>query len=678
MFNSSFLTHTDAERKVIDLFSAEINNLDAENYISNLLLKEGVSSSSRNGHASSTVESNPFAEIRLDVPLITTFDEVIALFDLTVYSELIHTAVPEVQGQHHLSAKLLPMLGRLRSRGLVYNLLSYDDIGVYTTINENTNTAPAVLNNTTAAYAALFPNSHLALDKTTLSSTLSTTTSTTTKRNINKKRVFSEAAFNTSIPGDFVSAAALQAELAADKKVALPPVRQSKEVIVLYLVVSIDANKQASLSRVLCRCKVSTSAGVVDSASSVPIVLHQHTLMLEANNNAASGATVNAFVEETRQWAKELVRTPLSFTDFDFASASETAKTDLLVHGDGGLSAIYTDATTSTLSVLGVSAGVDVGRISSKKRDMWKGVINSLSGHFCEPVLLQELHNIAHPSANSAFTGTIYSLALSLLPSGAAESDGVTLVCTHASLDSPMHTQQPFVDSVATKVFATHFAESLFRQWSLPVPTVSAVKVEILKRVKFVRDVWWVLQSLTNPPRGNNNAHEADCNGVADNEAMEVEKEQKDDTQESNADYQLQPLHFTIEPKPSTGNASGCSAQMVLALHKHTSITTTAVDAASSAAEKGNNSTLPATSQGSMVSTGAYLHVTVAYTTSTMRGMGKSVSTAERCEVFFSDLLGSAGGESSALSRSHSVSELGEENGALLKQVLADFLALHQ
>eukprot|EP01032_Pedospumella_encystans_P014851 gene14851-17034_t len=544
----------DAERKVIELFSTEINNLDAENYISNLLLKEGVSSSSRNGNTSSTVEPNPFAEIRLDVPLITTFDEVIALFDLTVYSELIHTAVPGVQGQHHQSTKLLPVLGRLRSRGLVYNLLSYDDIGVNATNNDNTNSSSANPNNTTAAYAALFPNSHLSLDKTTLSTTISTTTSTTTKRNINKKRVFSEAAFNTSIPGDFVSAAALQAELSADKKVALPPVRQSKEAIVLYLVVSIDVNKQAALSRVLCRCKVSTTAGVVDPASSVPTVLHQHKLTLEANNTAASSATVNAFVEETRQWAKELVRTPLSFSDFDFASASETAKTDLLVHGDGGLSVIYTDASSTALSVLGVSTGVDVSRISSKKRDTWKGVINSLSGHFCEPVELQELHNIAQPSANNAYTGTVYSLALSLLPSGAAESDGVTLVCTHASLDSFTHIQQASADSAATKVFTTHFAESLFRQWSLPVPTVSAVKVEILKRVKFVRDVFWVLQSLTNPPRGNNNIHKANADGNNDGEAMEVEEESHETAKENNADYQLQPLHFTIEPKPSTGS----------------------------------------------------------------------------------------------------------------------------
>jgi len=618
---------TVSERKVLDLFGTEINNLDSENFISNYLLKHGISSSPAS--TGQVREEGPFAHILLGTPVITTLDDVVGLFDLCLWSEHLHAACPTAHGQHGLVPKLLPALGLHRSRGLVYNLQCWEDLGA---------SASGTLS---AEYVSLFPASHTALTRDSLAANL-VPQAAAAKRNVAKKRGFSEAALASTIPGDFVSAASLQAEMIAEQKVSFAPVKQIREVTALYVVIGIDQARQATAVGAVCKCRVTVSGGVIEPTSAVPVVLHRRSSVASAEDFRLS-----VFVQESRAWAKALMRAPAPPSSFGFVSTSADksaapVRTDLLAHTDGGLSALFVDADDKCLHITGVGYGVE---LSTAPRSAWKSVINSVSGHFSEPV---DLINLAALSHNGA---TLCDLTLSLLRA-ADGADSVEVLCTRAVLRFPQSFQDPTAYA-ATGMFAAQFAQSLFRQWTLPVLVNGGVKTEILKRTKFVRDVWWVLQGLTEPAQNKRNGHNGQ-NGHSHEDAMEVDGEHSGEPAAS-ATRQLQPLHFTITPSPSTSSASGCTAQLVLALH--------GVDLPNAAS--------PAKT-ASFVSLGAYLLVTFTYHTSTMRGMGKSISTAETSEVVFADVV------PDKFSRSHSVRELGEERGALLKSVLSDYLQLHR
>ena len=555
--------------------------------------------------------------------MITTLDDLLGLFDLSLWSEQVHRVCPAVQGQHSLAGKLLQALGLTRCRGLVYNLQCWDDL------HTPTGAGLAV------EYQSLFPCSFSTLTRETLSSNL--TPQVATKRSVAKKRGFSEAALAATIPGDFVSASALQAEITADQKVSYAPIKQTKDVLALYVVIAVDEARQTTAVGCLCRSQVAVAGGVLDALSVVPKLLHLRQL-----KTSSAGFSLDLFINESRTWANSLVRAPVPPSTFGFTAAplltkgspAIPMKADLLRHADGGLSALFADNSDQSLHVVGLGAGVNVLADSSSSRP----VINSLSGHINEAV---DLNNLTALSGNGA---SLSSIQLSFLLG--AEPDTMEIFCQHATLRFPDAASSPTAYAPAT-IFATQFAKSLFAQWALPAPINGGMKTEILKRIKLLRDVWFVLQVMTRPSSGGPSASE---------DAMDVDGN-NGDAAAATAVTQLRPLHFAIAPKTSTSNASGCSAQMVFALHRERE------SVLPHGANKAKNA--------AMESCGAYLVVSFSYSTSTMRGMGKSISTAEISEMTFRDMAGDS------FTRSHSMQELAADNGALLLAVQKDYFDIY-
>jgi hypothetical protein len=67
-------------KKALDLFIAEINNLDGENYCSDYLLKHGLNSP----EDESPGAMHQFAKIALLPLMLTTLDDVLGLFELHI------------------------------------------------------------------------------------------------------------------------------------------------------------------------------------------------------------------------------------------------------------------------------------------------------------------------------------------------------------------------------------------------------------------------------------------------------------------------------------------------------------------------------------------------------------------------------------------------------------------
>jgi hypothetical protein len=178
--------------------------------------------------------------------------------------------------------------------------------------------------------------------------------------------------------------------------------------------------------------------------------------------------------------------------------------------------------------------------------------------------------------------------------------------------------------------FAVRLAETLLGSWPIPAASVANAKADVFKRVNFLHLVLSLLRECTNFEGSESEAS----------------------TAVTTPRFALRPVHFTVTPGPSTANACKCAVSMVFAVE--------------SAEAPGPTSAQPRGAPTRAL--GRYLTIAADYLSSTMRGMGKSVSTDEVCNVTLQDVV------SQRFSECRAAAELLAEDGAVLKQILSDFL----
>lgn len=606
-------------KRELDLFIAEINNVDAERHVSNYLLKNGV-------NCGQSAE-NPFANIRIQTAPITTLEDVLRLFPLTLWAAEAQKHLPDAANLSTLAAVLLPACG-LGKRGLVYNIKCWDEVD------------PQWLRDQSRAdYQALFPASLADLsDKTLVTAALSAPATSTAKRNQAKKRGFSEVALANTVPGDFVSAASLAESQQPVEKARFVVLKHSKKAIAQYFLVSVGADAVVSL--LSCICRITVTAYGAQLEHSHPAVLHHRTFAqcnVETTTAIAGGegggapsATAvhfEAMLKEATEWGTTLVHRPMPCSECGFENPGNSI--DVLSHPGGGVTTVLPEppagaSTTSTVLVQVVSMADRAGDAGAFSKTC-KGVASSVPGHSFSTCA----------AATAAKLSPFVSFPVWMLPS---VGEAACFTCRDVAFASSAFKDAPTACHIS--VFATEVLQSIFTAWSFPA--AGSVKLELLKRVKFAYLVLQILRGLVSAP----SAAKASALASADSgDSMDVVDGSADASAKvvgagSGASSLLPPvfrlIHFTVEPVATTASASGCTVSF-----------TCAPD-------------LP-TCAGCLL-------VKISYTCSTMRGQGKSINVAEISSVELRDIL------PGRFERQFSAEELLENHMALLTTALTDYI----
>jgi hypothetical protein len=304
----------DNHSREVDLFVAEINNIEFENYISNCALKYGVNINRSDASVSSTAAAtesgtidqtnkvsepttNQFAGIALNPMVITTLDDLLVMLELQQWATCVRhqlvlgfaaRAVPKSLAKDIL--KNCPDHIRGQKHALVYNVAYWNTTAVQSgaqCAGKDGSQLTSARSETNAEYKILFPGSYSRLDLDTVMALVDeapsmiqeggSTAAATAGTGIAgassaavgaagakpkaKKRVFSEANAYSSVPGGFVPASELA--VAATQSAA---------------------TAAATAVEVPIRCNVS-SAQRTASYLAVFVILsvtHQNTVMVDA------------------------------------------------------------------------------------------------------------------------------------------------------------------------------------------------------------------------------------------------------------------------------------------------------------------------------------------------------------------------------------------------------------
>lgn len=500
-------------KREIELFHAEINNVDAERHVSNYLLRNGV----RNGGQYTT---NPFASIRIQTAAITTLEDVLKLFVLTPWGTELAKCLPEATSQSALAAVLLPACG-VGKRGLVYNTKSWDDVD------------PQWLREQSRAeYQALYPNSLTEIsDKTLVTVSLSAPAASAVKRNQAKKRGFSEAALASTIPGDFVSAASLAESQQPIEKARFVIVKHSQKVIAQYLMIAAGGDGVVSLLSCICRVTITASATRLEHSQ--PVVLHQHTF-LQSSLDAMSASGLSSAVQKASEWGLALVSRPMRCSDYGFDNPNTV---DVVVQSGNGLSMLRNAPSNLTAGVL-VTMVTQVQDLDGAKRG-WKVTPSSVPGHFTAP----------SASAAALQSTPLASFSMWVLQS---KREMCSFGCRDVNLTVPALLESGTPLQMST--FASELVQSVFASWIFPSAAPSNVKLELLKRVKLCHMALRLLFFLTTPPPKE---------PVAEStmEVVGVDATDQAPIVARRPAYRM--IHFTIEPTASSGSVSGCALSIV-------------------------------------------------------------------------------------------------------------------
>jgi hypothetical protein len=551
--------------------------------------------------------THPFAQIAL-LPLpLTTLDDVLGLFELHILAGAVRAAVRDAVSLPAQAPVLLPACG-LGSAALVYNLSFW----------EGTAEASRTLESR-SAYQAMFPYSHSSVDRATLTS-VATSTALPVRRNTAKKRGFSEAALESGIPGGFVSAGQLAAEESAAEPARYAPLQSEKAVFAAYFMVTPPSSEgRISVAACLCRVVMKVIGATVEAGA--PVVLH-HRVLRQVTLRTAEGAYSTpdfaADIRDAQQWAEGFISKPASLSDVGFTAAS-SQMADFLVHEQRSF-------VVSRPSAAGLCAAeaVEIAHFHSSKdmtrlRSAWKTQPNSLRGHMTGACSQGELLDVAQPLLS-------HSVRFRRREDGGLDilTFGTTWTATDRTTES----------AHCAGVFAVRMIETLLGRWSIPAASAANAKAELFKRLNFSHTLLCLLRACTNF------------------EGKEAERESEEGAAAPALRVIIRPVHFTVTPIPLASNSCKCTATMIFALE-------TSRPTASANETRRAEPTRAA---------GRYLSVDVDYMCSTIRGMGKSVSTDEVSSVALRDLV------PGRFSERRFALELLAEDSAVLKEILSDFL----
>jgi hypothetical protein len=594
---------TGTSKRALELFTAEINNVDSESYCSDYLLKHGVAGAhiAESGQSNSSEMNGRFKDIALLPLRITTLHDALHAFDLHRLAVCALSALGDsATSLSTLVPALFPACG-LSGKGFVYSLRFWEDLQGIASYAE-----------TRRAYQVVFPHSHVPLDGASLQQSAANTALSPRPRSQAKKRGFSEAALETTVPGGFVSAAQLAADESASEPARYAEITGEKSVLALYLLLSLRADEKtsdgnsgdhSSADVVCCLCRVMVRATAGKVETSAPAVLRKHVLgEVQLSDTQNASEQLKQYVAGAHNWAEgQLTMTNTSshcqfpanaeiLVMFGGCAVAEFANTDAN-NGSGKL----TDALNVTVSALPRSA--DISALAG-----WKPVLNSLPGHMQGKGDFTSGHNT-----------NVQSLSLALRTLSA--SDALDVVCLQSSMR--LHVQHGALSTAriddsevaATELFATRLLQCFLSAWSIPASSAN-VKLEVLKRVKFLHALVALIDAVTNTKLATHGTASA---------------------------LKLRPVQFHVTPSPTAANASGCAATLMFttqAAHSTTVLPASGVGPTPKSPDRTTDD------KGKpQRSTVRVLVVDVTYTCSTMRGQGRSINHAEICEATLRDVL---------------------------------------
>ena len=555
-----------------------------------------------------TSKTHPFAEIALLPLSITTLEDVLGLFELHTVNERICSSIGRVGASQAAAAPVLLLACGLPRRGLAYCLKFWEE-----------GTAEG-----DALFSILFPFSHSSLTSTALSARVAQS-SLPVRRSVAKKRGFTESQDSSVVPGGFVSAEQLAIEEATEDKPRYPPLTQRQSALVLYFLIAFrqlpagnssnsgNIGTEVVIACCLCRISLKATSGVLEPVA--PTVVHKRQLGVVPMSSLQGPQGESLFgphITEATAWATSLLHQPVELSQTDFPiSSSDQRNRDILIHSDQTFSVITVSPSTAVSSVQVVLWMAANG--TSAVKSACKAVPNSVPGHLVgavDTVLLQNSNPVLVMDGSLSFHRDDQQSALWIQCDALQWGSSSSNICSQQS----------------TEVFLRSFTKAFFKLWMIPTDSAS-IKTETFKRLKLLHSAGMLIRTATSLPPSTAG---------------------------------LRCLHFEVIPAPSTLNSCGCKISLLFALHNSSS---------SSSAVSGTTETSSAHSNGQIPvrPTVRYLQVLLEYTCSTMKGMGKSISTAELCDVTLRDVV------SGMFERKHTEQELMSNNCSLLQEILIDF-----
>jgi hypothetical protein len=594
---------TGTSKRALELFTAEINNVDSESYCSDYLLKHGVAGAhiAESGQSNSSEMNGRFKDIALLPLRITTLHDALHAFDLHRLAVCALLALGDsATSLSTLVPTLFPACG-LSGKGFVYSLRFWEDLQGIASYAE-----------TRRAYQVVFPHSHIPLDGASLQQSAANTVLSPRPRSQAKKRGFSEAALETTVPGGFVSAAQLAADEGASEPARYAEIPGEKSVLALYLLLSLRAGDKtndgnsgdhSSADVVCCLCRVTVRATAGKVETSAPAVLQKYVLgEVQLSDTQSAADQLKQYVAGAHNWAEgqlsvtntsshcQLPANAEILVMFGGCAVAEFANTEAN-NGSGKL------ADALNVIVSGLPRSADNSALAG-----WKPVLNSLPGH------MQGKGEFA-----SGHTTSVLSLSLALRTMSAG--DALDMVCLRSSMQ--LHIQNCALGTArnddseltATELFATRLLQCYLSAWSIPAASAN-IKLEVLKRVKFLHALVALIDAVTSTKLATHGTASAP---------------------------KLRPVQFHIAPSPTTANASGCAATMMFTTQPAPSASVQPVPSPGPTPKSPDRTTDDkGKPQRNPV---RVLVVDVTYTCSTMRGQGRSINHAESCEATLRDVL---------------------------------------